>query len=73
MAAIITDAHSHSSPEKSQKHPLLKCGCKEKVLFQEGEEIILKCRIIKIVDGVAWAKCKRCDTWVMIPIQLQNV
>lgn len=57
---------------KSDRDHILKCTCREKILFREGEEVILKCRIIKIVNGIAWAKCKRCDQWVLIPIKLHN-
>lgn len=39
-------------------------------MFQEGGEIILKCRIIKIVEGMSWAKCRRCSQWVPIPLRL---
>lgn len=63
-------SHHLSAEKKSEKSPILKCACKENILFQEGEEVILKCRIIKIVGGVAWAKCKRCGQWVLIPLNM---
>lgn len=57
---------------ETDKIALQKCACKESLMFRESGEIILKCRIIKIVDGVAWAKCKRCSRWVLIPLKLSN-
>jgi len=54
------------------KITLQKCVCKENLMFREGGEIILKCRVIKIVDGIAWAKCKRCGQWRLIPLKLSN-
>lgn len=54
----------------NNRDALLKCLCRESLLFKDGNDIILKCRIIKISKGVAWAKCKRCGQWVIIPLKL---
>jgi len=51
---------------------LFKCSCRENLLFMEGEEIILKCRIVKIAKGVAWAKCRQCGKWVPIPLKISH-
>ena len=54
----------------ADKIPLQKCACRENLMFREGGEIILKCRVIKIIDGVVRAKCKRCGQWVLIPLRM---
>lgn len=56
----------------ADKVPLQKCSCRENLLFLEGNEIVLKCRIVKIVDGVVWAKCRRCGQWVIMPLTLSK-
>lgn len=67
---IAPHIHHSSQEKKAGKNPILKCACKENILFKEGEEIILKCRILKIVGGEAWAKCKQCSQWVLIPLRM---
>lgn len=58
--------------DKLERNAILKCSCKENILFQEGDGVILKCRVLKFIGKTAWAKCKRCSQWLIVPINLDN-
>ena len=47
--------------------------CGDPIIRKEGEEIVLKARVIKfpLGDGSRGvAKCKKCKRWVTVPITL---
>lgn len=58
--------------DKLERNAILKCACKESVLFQEGDGVILKCRVLKFIGKTAWAKCKRCGQWLIVPLNLES-
>lgn len=55
-------------PPSATERAEIRCTCGH--LIFNGE--VLKCRILRLKDGGAEAKCNKCKQWVDVPLSLDE-
>lgn len=66
----VDNIAAHDELVAHVREAILKCICTEKLVIKDNKEVFIKSRLVKLVNGEMFAKCKKCGKWIMVPLEI---